>query len=252
MPRSPIILIPARLASERLPNKPLADIHGKPMILHSVERALEADLGPVAVAAADPEIVAVIKDAGHNAVLTKPAHPSGSDRIHEAANLLDPDGKHDVVINAQGDYPTLNPRTMRAALAPLAADAGVDIATLAAPVLDETERNDPNTPKIVAGFPEAGLPPLARALYFSRATLPWGIGPVYHHIGLYAFRRAALNRFVALPPSILERRERLEQLRALENGMRMDAALVDGVPVGVDTVEDLNKAREILATLKSA
>ena len=246
MSLSPLVLIPARLASERLPNKPLADIHGQPMILHTLARALEADIGPVAVAAADQEIVDAVTAAGHQAVLTNPAHPSGSDRIHEAVNLLDPDGRYDVVINAQGDYPTLDPATIRASLAPLQADSGVDIATLAAVVQDEAERDDPNTPKIVAGFLDEGAPPLARALYFSRATLPWGAGPVYHHIGLYAFRRAALDRFVDLPPSLLERRERLEQLRALENGMRMDAALVDAVPVGVDTPEDLERARALL------
>ena len=247
MPLSPIVLIPARLASARLPNKPLADIHGKPMILHTVDRALEADIGPVAVAAADPEIVDAVTAAGHLAVLTNPDHPSGSDRIHEAVNQLDPARKYDVVINAQGDYPTLDPATIRAAMAPLEADNEVDIATLAAIVQDDTEREDPNTPKIVAGFPSEGSPPLARALYFSRATLPWGDGPIYHHIGLYAFRRDALDRFVSLPPSLLEKRERLEQLRALENGMRMDAALVEAVPVGVDTPEDLAKARDMLA-----
>lgn len=248
MALSPLVLIPARLASARLPNKPLAEIQGKPMILHTLDRALEADIGPVAVAAADQEIVDVVRQAGQQAVLTDPNHPSGSDRIHEAAQLLDPDAKHDVIVNAQGDYPTLDPATIQAAIAPLSADDDVDIATLAALVRDDAERDDPNTPKIVAGFPNHGSPPIARALYFSRTTLPWGEGPIYHHIGLYAFRRAALDRFVSLPPSALEQRERLEQLRALENGMRMDAALVDAVPVGVDTQEDLEKARSMLSS----
>lgn len=258
MPRAPIVLIPARLASTRLPDKPLADIAGKPMIVHCVERALEADLGPVAVAAGDAAILEAVRAAGHTAVMTDPDHPSGSDRIWEALQRLDPDGRHDAVINVQGDLPTLDPAAIRAAEAPLDRDPEADIATLAAEITDPAERENPNVVKAVAGFPEDAAPigrpgadpdnpPIARALTFTRATAPWGDGPLYHHIGLYAYRRAALARFVALPPGILERREKLEQLRALEAGMRLDVALVDTVPLGVDTPEDLTRARALLA-----
>ncbi len=248
MPRYPIILIPARLASTRLPDKPLADIAGKPMIVHCIERALEADLGPVVVAAGDAAIADAVQAAGHRAVMTDPAHPSGSDRIHEAVSRLDPEGHHDVIINVQGDLPTLDPVSIRASLAPIQQSVEVDIATIAAEISREEERANPNVVKVVAGFPVASDSDfaIARALAFTRATAPWGEGPLYHHIGLYAFRRAALTRFVGMPPGILERRERLEQLRALEAGMRIDVALVDTVPLGVDTAEDLDRARRIL------
>ncbi len=244
-PGNPIIVIPARMASTRLPGKPLADIAGEPMIVHVWRRASEAAIGPVLVAAAEPAIVAAIEKVGGRAVLTRPDHASGSDRIHEALTREDAARRHGVVINMQGDLPTLDPAMLRAVLAPLAEPA-VEIATLATEIRDAREREDPNVVKAVAAFPEQGDPPVARALYFSRAGVPAGAGPLYHHIGLYAYRRAALERFVALPPGRLERRERLEQLRALEAGMRIDLALVDTVPLGVDTPADLDRARRRL------
>ncbi|MBX9759218.1 MAG: 3-deoxy-manno-octulosonate cytidylyltransferase [Beijerinckiaceae bacterium] len=231
------------MASTRLPLKPLADIHGSPMIVHVWRRACEAGVGEVVVAADSPEIVAAVTGAGGRAVLTDPAHPSGSDRIFEALRLVDPDGRHDVVVNVQGDLPTIDAATVRAALSPLV-DPAVDIATLAAVITRPEERDDPNVVKVV-GTPVA--PGRMRALYFTRASAPWGDGPLLHHIGLYAYRRAALIRFVGLPPSPLELRERLEQLRALEAGMRIDVTTVDAVPLGVDTPHDLERAREVLA-----
>ena len=243
-PRNPIVLIPARLASVRLPDKPLADIHGAPMIVHVWRRAMAAGLGPVVVAAAEPAIVAAVEAAGGRAVLTDPAHPSGSDRIHEALQRLDPEGRHDAVVNVQGDLPTIAPETIRAAMLPLAT-AAVDIATLVAEIVREEEKTNPNVVKAVLSMRDERLR-IGRALYFTRATAPTGPGPLYHHIGLYAYRRAALERFVALPPAPLERRERLEQLRALEADMRIDAAVVDAVPLGVDTPEDLDRARLML------
>jgi len=246
---NPIIMIPARMASTRLPGKPLADIHGQPMIVHVWRRAREADLGPVMVAAAEREIVAAVEAAGGRAVLTRPDHPSGSDRIHEALGLADPERRHDVVVNMQGDLPTFDPALFAAVLAPLD-EPDVDLASLATEITEPSERTNPNVVKAVAAFPprgEHGKPPIARALYFSRATVPSGEGPLYHHIGLYAYRRAALERFVALPPGRLEQREKLEQLRALEAGMRIDLALVDTLPLGVDTPADLEKARALLA-----
>jgi len=244
---NPIILIPSRLASTRLPDKPLADIHGAPMIVHVWRRAVEAGIGPVVVACADNEIADAIQAAGGTAMMTDPAHPVGTDRIYEALQRLDPERQHDIVVNLQGDMPTIEPAIVRAALAALA-DPAVDIATLACVIAAETDRVDPNVPKVVAGFAE-GAPPgsIARALYFSRATVPTGPGAHYFHIGLYAYRRAALERYVALPPAVLEERERLEQLRALEAGMRIDVVLVDTIPLGVDTPAHLALAREMLA-----
>lgn len=244
LPRNPIILIPARLESTRLPNKVMADIHGKPMIVHVMDRAREADIGPVVIAAGDEEIVAAVRDAGGEAVLTDPAHPSGSDRIFEALSRFDPDGGHDAIVNVQGDLPTIDPNSVRAAFDVLAEPA-VDIATIAAEITNPEERTNPNVVKAVF----AVKPPdsVGRALYFTRATAPTGDGPLYHHIGLYAYRRAALQRFVALPPGLLEQREKLEQLRALEAGMRIDVALVDTVPLGVDTPADLDRARQMLS-----
>lgn len=239
----PVILVPARMSSTRLPGKPLADIHGEPMIVHVWRRAVEAGLGPVVVATDEPAIVTAIERVGGIAVLTRPDHPSGSDRIHEAVELFDPEGRHDVVVNVQGDLPTIDPAAVQASILPLS-HPGVDIATIAVEITREEERTNPNVVKIVATPLGSGL---MRALYFTRATAPFGEGPLYHHIGLYAYRRAALSRFVSLPPSTLERRERLEQLRALEDGMRIDVALVDDVPLGVDTPEDLERARAILA-----
>jgi 3-deoxy-manno-octulosonate cytidylyltransferase (CMP-KDO synthetase) len=240
----PIVLIPARLAATRLPDKPLADILGEPMIVHVWRRAVEAGIGPVAVATDAPAIAEAVTLAGGKAVLTRAEHPSGSDRIFEAVETLDPDGRHDVVVNVQGDLPTIDPRIIAAAVAPLA-DAAVDIATLAAIIARDEERSDPNVVKLVGSEVSPGR---LRALYFTRATAPAGEGPLFHHIGLYAYRRRALRRFVGLPPSPLETRERLEQLRALEAGMRIDAVVVDDVPLGVDTPHDLERARELIAS----
>lgn len=242
---SPIVIIPARMASTRLPGKPLADINGLPMIVQVMKRALEADIGPVVVASAEPEINAAIEAHGGRAVLTDPNHPSGSDRIFEALQRVDSDARHDVVVNLQGDLPIIDPDVVRAVLRPMA-DPAVDIATLVAEITDDEEKTNPNVVKAVLGL-EAGQA-VGRALYFSRATVPHGDGPLYHHIGIYAYRRAALERFVSLTPGVLEQRERLEQLRALENGMRIDAACVDTVPFGVDTPADLERARAILRT----
>jgi 3-deoxy-manno-octulosonate cytidylyltransferase (CMP-KDO synthetase) len=239
----PIVLIPARLAATRLPDKPLADILGEPMIVHVWRRAMEAGIGPVAVATDAPAIAEAVRAAGGEAVLTRPDHASGSDRIFEAVESLDPEGRHDVVVNVQGDLPTIDPRAIAAAILPLA-DAAVEIATLAAVIGRADEKTDANVVKVVGSEVAPGR---LRALYFTRATAPFGEGPLYHHIGLYAYRRRALARFVGLPPSPLERRERLEQLRALEAGMRIDATIVDDVPLGVDTPHDLARARELLA-----
>ena len=239
----PIVLVPARLAATRLPNKPLADIMGEPMIVHVWRRATEAGIGPVVVAADDPSIAEVVERAGGRVVLTRPDHASGSDRIHEAVEAIDPDGRHDVVVNVQGDLPTIDPRAIAAAILPLA-DPEVDIATLAAIIRRDEERTESSVVKLVGS---EIAPNRLRALYFTRATAPWGEGPLLHHIGLYAYRRRALARFVSLPPSPLERREKLEQLRALEAGMRIDAVVVDDVPLGVDTPADLERARAILA-----
>ena len=239
---SPIILIPARMGSTRLPGKPLADIHGVPMIVHVWRRAMEAGIGPVVVAAEDAAIVAVIERAGGRAVLTGRQHLSGSDRIYEAIILADPQGAYDIIVNVQGDLPTIEPEAVRAAVRPLD-DPAVDIGTLGAVITREAEKTDPNVVKIIGTTVSPGR---LRALYFTRATAPWGEGPLIHHIGLYAYRRAALARFVGLPPSPLESREKLEQLRALEAGMRIDAELVETVPLGVDTPHDLERARQLL------
>ncbi len=237
-----LILIPARQGATRLPGKPLADIGGQPMIVHVLRRAQAAAIGPVAVATDLPEIAAIVDQAGGTAVMTRQDHVSGSDRIFEALGKLDSQAKAEIILNLQGDLPTIAPDLIRAALTPLA-DPAVDIATLAAEIKAAEERGNPNVVKVV-GTPVG--PSRLRALYFTRATAPSGDGPLYHHIGLYAYRRAALERFVALPPSPLECRERLEQLRALEAGMRIDVSIVDTVPLGVDTPEDLEKARAML------
>ena len=238
----PLVLIPARLAATRLPGKPLAAIAGAPMIVHVWRRAMEAGIGPVAVATDAPEVVAAIEAVGGRAVMTRADHASGSDRIHEAAEALDPDGRHDVVVNVQGDFPTIDPASIAAVIGPMG-DRAVDVATLAFAITDEAERHDPDVVKAVGS--EIG-PRRLRALYFTRATAPAGHGPLLHHIGLYAYRRAALARFVALPPSALERRERLEQLRAIEAGMRIDITLVDDQPFGVDNPQQLERARRVL------
>ena len=213
------------------------------MIAHVWRRAIEADVGPVLVAADQPAIVEAITAIGGRAILTRGDHASGSDRIFEALNAADPQGRHDVVVNVQGDLPTIEASAVRAAVTPLD-DGDVDIATLATPITRDSERDDPNVVKAVASEIAPGR---WRALYFTRARAPWGEGPLLHHIGLYAYRRAALARFVGLPPSPLERREKLEQLRALEAGMRIDIAIVDTPPLGVDTPEDLERARRLLA-----
>jgi 3-deoxy-manno-octulosonate cytidylyltransferase (CMP-KDO synthetase) len=237
---NPIIVIPARMASTRLPGKPLADIAGKPMIVQVWARAMESGLGRVVVAAAEAEVADAIVAAGGETVLTDPDLPSGSDRIWAALLAVDPEGKHDIIVNVQGDLPTLDPALIR-----LASDAlqssGADISTLAAEIKIEEERTNPNVVKAVIALPEGAA--AGRALYFTRATAPTGEGAHYHHIGLYAYRRAALERFVSLPPSPLEQREKLEQLRALEAAMHIEVALVDTVPLGVDTPADLEKAR---------
>ena len=244
-----IVIIPARMAASRLPGKPLAEIAGLPMIVHVWRRAIEADVGRVVVATDDLAIAGAIELAGGEAILTRPEHRNGTARIHEALALIGSDA--DIVVNLQGDIPTVAPASVRAALAPLAVPE-VDIGTICAVITRDEERTDPNVVKVV-GSPanlveeDAGI---LRVLYFTRASAPSGPGPLYHHIGLYAFRRAALERYVALPPSPLEIREKLEQLRALENGMRIDAAIVDEVPLGVDTPADLARARELLAKIR--
>jgi len=243
-PRRPIVLIPARMASRRLPGKPLADIAGRPMIVHVLERAEAARVGPVVVACAEAAIADAVEGAGGRAVLTRPDHASGSDRIFEALEALDPEGRHDAVVNLQGDLPTVEPALLARALA-LLEDPAVDIGTLAAAIREPAERADPSVVKaVVTSEPERGQ---GRALYFTRATAPSGEGPLWHHIGLYAYRRDALARFVSLPPSPLERRERLEQLRALEDGMRIEVAFVDAIPLGVDTPAQLERARALAA-----
>jgi 3-deoxy-manno-octulosonate cytidylyltransferase (CMP-KDO synthetase) len=240
---SALILIPARLAASRLPGKPLADILGEPMIVHVWRRAVEVGIGPVVVACDDARIRDAVRRAGGEAVMTRPDHASGSDRIHEALQAFDPAGAFDVVVNVQGDLPTVEPHVVRAAFAPLET-AEVDIATVATEIINDEEKTAPSVVKVV-GTPIG--PDRLRALYFTRATAPSGAGPLYHHIGLYAYRRAALERFVALAPTPLERREKLEQLRALESGMRIDVGLVETVPLGVDTPADLEQARLLLA-----
>ncbi|MCO6187401.1 3-deoxy-manno-octulosonate cytidylyltransferase [Rhizobium sp. L1K21] len=238
-----LVLIPARMASTRLPGKPLADICGSPMIVQVARRAAESQMGRVVVAVDDEAVFKVVEAAGFEVVMTSEHHQSGSDRIHEAMLKCDPEGKAKYIINVQGDLPTIEAETVQAALRPLE-NAEVDIATLTVEITDEEEKLNPSVVKIVGSpLSETRL----KALYFTRATAPWGEGPLYHHIGLYAYRREALERFVALKPSILEQRERLEQLRALEAGMRIDAEIVQAVPLGVDTPADLEKARAILS-----
>jgi 3-deoxy-manno-octulosonate cytidylyltransferase (CMP-KDO synthetase) len=238
-----LVLIPARMAATRLPGKPLLDIAGLPMIVHVLRRAKAAQIGRVAVATDTPEIAAAVTAHGFEAVMTGSDHPSGSDRIYEALGKLDPSAKAEIIVNLQGDFPTILPDNIRSVLGPLA-DPAVDIATLAAEIHTEEESTNPNVVKVVGSVvAERRL----RALYFTRATAPWGEGPRYHHVGLYAYRRTALERFVTLPPSPLEQQERLEQLRALEAGLRIDVTIVDTVPRGVDTPADLETARRILA-----
>jgi 3-deoxy-manno-octulosonate cytidylyltransferase (CMP-KDO synthetase) len=230
------------MAATRLPGKPLADIAGLPMIVQVMRRAAAADIGPVVVATDSDEVAGAVTRHGGKAVMTRPDHVSGSDRIFEALGIVDPDGQAQTIVNVQGDLPTIAPEAIRAALAPLGNPA-VDIATLAAVTERPEDAANPNIVKVVG---TSVAPDRLRALYFTRTAAPWGQGPLYHHIGLYAYRRAALERFVSLPPSPLERREKLEQLRALEAGMRIDVAIVDTVPLGVDTPDDLEAARAML------
>lgn len=237
-----LILIPARMASTRLPDKPMAEINGLPMICQVIDRAREADIGEPIVATDSQEILAAVEAHGAKAVMTREDHESGSDRIWEAVEKIDPEGKAGTIINLQGDLPTIDPKLIRKCVSPLE-NENVDIATLAAEIKDETEKTNPNVVKAI-GTPIAN--DRLRALYFSRTTTPYGDGPLYHHIGLYAYRRSALQKFVSLEPSPLEKREKLEQLRALENGMRIDIELVRTIPHGVDTKEDLEKARQLL------
>lgn len=239
-----LVLIPARMASTRLPNKPLADICGAPMIIQVARRAQEAKAGRVIVAVDDQRVFDVVRDAGFEVVMTRADHQSGSDRIYEAVQAADPDGRMEYIVNVQGDLPTIEAEAVRASLRPLD-NPQVDIATLTVEIDTDDDKVNPNIVKIV-GSPLSDT--RLRALYFTRATAPYGEGPLYHHIGLYTYRRAALERFVSLGPSVLEQREKLEQLRALEAGMRIDVEIVDSVPLGVDTQADLDKARAILAS----
>ncbi len=238
-----LVLIPARMASTRLPGKPLADICGLPMIVQVALRAREAQIGRVVVAVDDQQVFDVVARAGFEVIMTSKDHQSGSDRIYEALTKIDPEGRAKFIVNVQGDLPTIEPETVRSALRPLE-DPNVDIATLTIEIDDEADKVAPHIVKVV-GSPLSDS--RLRALYFTRATAPYGDGPLYHHIGLYAYRRSALERFVTLGPSVLEKRESLEQLRALEAGMRIDVEIVDTVPLGVDTPADLEKARRILS-----
>ena len=237
---NPIVVIPARMAATRLPGKPLADIGGKAMILRVLDQALAAGVGAVAVAAGDPEIVDVVKAAGGTAVLTDPALPSGSDRILAALAELDPGRRHDVVINLQGDMPFVEPGVLTACARLLAREPACDIATVVAEESDVSDRTNPDVVKAVLALGEDGR--TGRALYFTRSTL-YGAAPVFRHIGIYGYRRAALERFNAAPPSPLERREKLEQLRALELGLSIWAAVAEKAPISVDTPADLDAAR---------
>ena len=241
---NPILIIPARMAASRLPGKPLADIGGVPMIVRVWARAVAAGLGPVVVAAGEPEIVRAVEKAGGKAVLTDPNLPSGSDRIWAALQAADPEGVHDVVVNLQGDLPALDPEQLQTVVAALE-KSGADIATLAAPIDNESDEVNPAVVKAIVAWDPGER--IGRALYFTRATAPTGDGVLYHHVGLYAYKRQALEDFVGLPPSALEVREKLEQLRALEAGMRIAVARVDEAPLSVDTPADLERARKILS-----
>jgi 3-deoxy-manno-octulosonate cytidylyltransferase (CMP-KDO synthetase) len=242
-----LILIPARMAATRLPGKPLADIAGQPMIVRVMRQAQSAHIGPVVVATDSEAIAACVEKSGGRAVMTRADHISGSDRIFEALTAADPARKAEIIVNLQGDLPTLPPSDIARTIEPLR-DRDVDIGTLAAEITRTEERTDPNVVKVI-GTPLAAN--RLRALYFSRATAPWGEGPLWHHIGVYAYRREALRRFVDLPPSFLEQREKLEQLRALEAGMRIDVSIVDAIPLGVDTPDDLERARKIVGSSTS-
>jgi 3-deoxy-manno-octulosonate cytidylyltransferase (CMP-KDO synthetase) len=238
-----LVLIPARMASTRLPGKPLADIAGLPMIVQVAKRAREAQVGRIIVAVDHQGVFDTVQAAGFDVVMTRDDHQSGSDRIFEAVLKADPDARMEYIVNVQGDLPTIEPEAVRASLRPLE-DPDTDIATLAVEIREDHEKTNPNVVKVVGSpLSETRL----KALYFTRATAPFGPGPLYHHIGLYAYRRAAIEKFVSLGPSTLEKRESLEQLRALEAGMRIDVEIVQSVPLGVDTPADLEKAHQILS-----
>jgi 3-deoxy-manno-octulosonate cytidylyltransferase (CMP-KDO synthetase) len=243
---TPIIVIPARMGSSRLPGKPMADIGGVPMIVQVLRRALEADLGPVLVACSEDIVAETVRAAGGIAAMTDPALPRGSDRVAAALTMLDPDRRHEVVINLQGDLPTLPPHLLHRVLAPLA-DPDIAVGTLVAPIESAEEAAASSVVKAACAFRDGS--DVAPVLYFSRSAIPWGDGPLWHHIGVYAYRREALDRFVSLPESPLEIRESLEQLRLLEAGLRIAAARVDVAPFGVDTPADLERARAVLASL---
>jgi 3-deoxy-manno-octulosonate cytidylyltransferase (CMP-KDO synthetase) len=240
---NPVVIIPARMASTRLPGKPLADIGGQPMIVRVWRQAMRASLGPVLVAAAEPEIAAAIERAGGRAVLTDPKLASGSDRMHAALEADDPKARFDAVVNLQGDLPDVDPQALRIVLGTLE-QSGADIATLAAPITDPADFDNPNVVKPIVAWNAKGS--RGRALYFTRSRAPAGEGPLYHHVGIYAFTRSALARFVSLPPSPLELREKLEQLRALEAGMRIEVTRIDAVPLSIDTPADLERARSLI------
>lgn len=235
---NPVVVIPARMASTRLPGKPLAEIAGRPMIAWVIEIAQRAQAGPVVVAAAETEIVDAARKAGAEAVLTDPALPSGSDRVHAALEAFDPGRRFDAAVNLQGDMPTMKAGDVTRALAALR--EGVDIATLVSPSEDPVDRANPNVVKAVRAND-------GRCLYFTRAPAPWGDGPILRHVGIYVYRRDALARFVKAPPSPLELREKLEQLRALEMGLIIAADLVTDFPKGVDSPADLEAARTALS-----
>ncbi len=238
-----IAIIPARMASTRFPGKPLANIAGKPMIAHVLQRVKDAGIGQVVVAACEQEVVDVVHGLGCSAVMTNPDHPTGTDRIFEALNIMGSNA--DVIINVQGDLPTLEPHLVTSVANLISNHNNYDMGTLAAKITREEEKQDPNVVKaVIGGYDESSRQ--GKALYFSRATVPYGEGDLYHHIGIYAYRRAALERFVSLAPSLLEQRERLEQLRVLENDMTIGVSVVDTVPLGVDTPEDVARAEQLL------
>lgn len=240
---TPIILIPARMKATRLPDKPLADIGGVPMIVRVLRQAEKAEAGPVVVAAGEPEIVAAVEAAGGKAVLTDPNLPSGSDRILAALRQFDPSGHYDTVINLQGDMPFVSPEVITATLALMRDEAACDIATTVAAESSPADRSNPDVVKAILSLNAAGT--RGRALYFTRSTL-YGEGPIWRHIGIYGYRRSALERFTTAAPSPLEIRERLEQLRALELGLSLYAAVLESAPISVDTPADLDAARAAL------
>jgi 3-deoxy-manno-octulosonate cytidylyltransferase (CMP-KDO synthetase) len=246
---NPLIIIPARLSASRLPQKPLALIGGKPLVLHVLERGLEADIGRVIVACDDEKIASIVKNAGGEVCLTDPSLPSGSDRVYAAATIIDPEEKYDVIINLQGDMPFIDPQVIKYSFEPFQNET-VDIATLAVKLTDEERKKNPSIAKIAMA--EGNHPEIRRALYFSRSVIPYGAITHYHHVGLYSYRREALKTFVHHPPSPLELVEKLEQLRALEAGLRIDVRIVDAVPFEVNTPEDLEESQRLVKTFRNS